>query len=82
MPTSIHLPAELLAAVDARAKALKISRSMLIARSIERELSHENVWSPGFFEALSPLDDATTDLVHELLIDVRSSRRSKLPPKL
>ena len=82
MPTSIHLPDELLAAIDARAKALKISRNRLIVRSLERELSHDNDWSPGFFEALSPLDDATADLARELLVDVRSKRRSKAAPKL
>lgn len=82
MPTSIHLPGPLLAAVDARAKALKISRNKLIVLSLERELAHKNDWSPGFFEALSPLDEATASLAKDLLTEIRSSRRSKGAPKL
>ena len=33
MPTSIHLPAELLKAVDRKAKALRISRNQLVVHS-------------------------------------------------
>jgi hypothetical protein len=77
MPTSVHLPAELLEAVDKRARALRISRNQLVVRALEREVQGGNDWSPGFFELLT---DATPELendVDALLKHVRKARRSK-----
>jgi metal-responsive CopG/Arc/MetJ family transcriptional regulator len=53
MPTSVHLPKPLLAAVDRRARALKMSRNRLIVQLLERELAANSEWSPEFFAALS-----------------------------
>lgn len=82
MPTSIHLPKPLLEAVDRRAKALRISRSRLIVRSLERELGAGGDWSPGFFERLAEPDAELVAGVDELLEHVARTRRSKAPPKL
>ncbi|MCK6586235.1 MAG: ribbon-helix-helix protein, CopG family [Polyangiaceae bacterium] len=77
MPTSVHLPKQLLDAVDRRAKALRISRNRLIVRALERELREESDWSPGFFEQLEQRDPEISAAVDELLDDVRRARRSK-----
>ena len=39
MATSIHIPKPLLAAVDRKARTLKISRNRLIVRALEKELT-------------------------------------------
>ena len=77
MPTSVHLPAELLAAVDRRARALRISRNQLVVRALEREVTGGNDWSPGFFELLSNVTEETQQDVDQLLAQVRAARSSK-----
>lgn len=82
MPTSIHIPKPLLAAVDRRAKALRISRNRLILKALERELTQGSDWSPGFFEQLSEVDEKTAAAVDEMLVTIRRTRRSKAPRRL
>jgi predicted transcriptional regulator len=77
MPTSVHLPQDLLAAVDRRARALNISRNQLVVRALEREIRGDGDFTPGFFEALQPADAELRDDVDELLRQVRRSRHSK-----
>jgi predicted transcriptional regulator len=82
MPTSVHIPKPLLEAVDRRARALRVSRNQLIVRALEREMTQNAEWSPGFFERLRETDAATTSAVDEMLAAVRSQRRSKEPRRL
>ena len=82
MPTSVHIPKPLLEAVDRRARALKISRNRLIVKALERELGGGTGWSPGFFDRLRDVDDATAAAADELLAAVRAGRRSKEPRQL
>lgn len=82
MPTSVHIPKPLLDAVDRRARALRISRNHLIVLALEREMKQVAEWSPGFFERLAEVDDATSRSVDELMAAVRSGRRSKEPQRL
>lgn len=82
MATTVHLPKPLLEAVDRRAKALRISRNRLIVRALERELSSEEGWSPGFFERLAEPSHGVVEAVDEVLEQITRSRRSKRPPKL
>lgn len=77
MATSVHLPKGLLDAVDKRARALRISRNRLIVRALERELTHNSEWSPGFFEGLSQTDPETSRAVDEVLRTVRRARTAK-----
>lgn len=77
MPTSVHLPRALLAAVDRRARALRISRNQLVVRALERELRDGSDWSPGFFERLSQVDARTAKDVDDMLRAIRKGRRSK-----
>ena len=82
MPTSVHLPKQLLAAVDRRARALKMSRNRFIVKALERELGGGPGWSPGFLERLREVDEATAEAADEMLEVIRAGRRSKEPPRL
>jgi predicted transcriptional regulator len=82
MATSIHLPKPLLAAVDRRARSLRISRNQLIVRALEREVRAGTDWSDGFFERLTDIDPATVRDVDDLLASIRAARASKSPPRL
>lgn len=79
--TSVHIPKPLLAAVDRRARSLRISRNRLIVRALEREVQQED-WTPGFFDRLRALDDDARDAFHATMETVRAARRSKPPPSL
>jgi predicted transcriptional regulator len=82
VPTTIHVPDRLLAAVDRRARALRISRNRLIVRALERELDQAASWSPGFFEAVREVGPGTAETVDEMILAIRKRRSSKKPPTL
>ncbi len=82
MPTSVHLPPQLLKALDRKAKALRISRNQLVVRAIERELHETSDWSPGFFDRLLEGDDDLAETVDDMLKSIKNNRRSKGPPRL
>ena len=82
MPTSIHIPKPLLAAVDRKARALRVSRNRFIIGTLQRELSPGARWSPGFFERLRDVDDESARSVDALLAAVTTARRSKRPVRL
>lgn len=75
MPTSVHLPEELLKAVDRKAKALRMSRNQFVVRALQREVESAE-WSAGFFEKLAP-DVNGNKAVDEMLVAIRKGRRSK-----
>jgi hypothetical protein len=77
MPTSIHIPPALLAAVDRKARALRVSRNRFIVGALQRELSAAAPWSPRFFERLGDVSPETAKAVETLLADVTRARRSK-----
>ena len=79
MPTTIHMPASLLASVQKRARALGISRNRLIIRALERELRDATEWTPGFVDALRHVTSDTARAADDLLREVRRRRRSKAP---
>jgi hypothetical protein len=81
MPTTVHIPKPLLAAVDRKAKALRVSRNKLIVRALEREVADRD-WTPGLLDG-PPLDEETTKLLEDSLRVVRERRKSKgRPPAL
>ncbi len=82
MPTSVHLPKTLLAALDRRAKYLHISRNRLIVQALEKEVHADEEWTPGFFERLEQTDTATQKAVDEMLDVVTKNRKSKEPRQL
>jgi predicted transcriptional regulator len=82
VPTSVHIPAPLLQAVDSHAKRLGVSRNRVIVGALERELARETAWSPGFFEALSPLARGDAEALDGMLATIRARRSSKAAPRL
>jgi predicted transcriptional regulator len=82
MPTTIHVPAPLLTAVDRRAKALRISRNRLIVRALEQAVHDRSTWSQEFLDGLRAVDPDTAAAVDQLATDVKQARRSKTPPAL
>ena len=82
MPTSVHIPKPLLAAVDKKAKALKISRNRLIVRALEREVTAGESWSPEFFARLEAPEPAISAAADEMLGAIHAHRRSKKPIRL
>ncbi len=77
MATTVHLPKDLLDAVDRKAHALRISRNRLIVRALERELEGGSEWSPRFLESLRATEPDTKELVDEMLRAILAGRRSK-----
>jgi hypothetical protein len=78
MPTSIRLPSRLLARVDARAKALGVSRNHLLVSTIEAGLSDPVTWPPEFLVLLgTPLDAATAGTLDDTLRATRRLRRNR-----
>jgi len=82
MPTSVHIPPELLKAVDKRAKALGVSRNSLIVNALERDLGMQVGWPPGFFESLAVVDDELRATLDDTMAEVKAQRRSKRPVAL
>lgn len=81
MATSVHIPKPLLAAVDRKARALKISRNRFIIQALEKEVDVRG-WSPGFFDKLRTLDPGAAEALKKSMSIVRKNRRSKLPLEL
>ncbi len=79
MPTTVHIPSELLKQADKRAKTLGISRNRLIVRALKREIEETSDWSPEFFERLRSIDADTVNAVGEMMTAIRSARRSGPP---
>lgn len=79
MPTTVHIPADLLKSVDRRAKALGVSRNRLIVRALEQAVSEPSGWEPEFLKKLLHVDQDTVAAVDDLLVDVTRARRSKPP---
>ena len=85
MPTTVHLPADLLKLVDRRASKLGLSRNRYIRGALESAVKQDTGWSPAFLRMLGRAA-ADVDLqqgVAEMMRAIRSRRASKLqPPKL
>jgi predicted DNA-binding protein len=80
VPTTIHLPDELLSRVDERAKTLKITRNRYIVEALRKALAQQSEWSPDFLDQLSQLKPI--EGVDELLHAIKKRRTRKAPPRL
>ena len=83
MPTTVHLPDDLLKRVDERAKGLKVSRNQYVRRALERMIELETGWSHGFLEALEEAagdEDGRRGV--DALLGAISRRSRKRPPVL
>jgi len=84
MPTTVHIPQELLDRADARAKALGISRNRLIVEALEARLAGHDSWPDEFVAMLrQPLEPSVADEADEMFAAIRNARRSRRkPPRL
>jgi predicted transcriptional regulator len=80
MPTTVHIPDELLAKVDERARAMKMARNRYIVEALRKALSEQSAWSPAFLEALERLEPI--EGVDQLEEVIRSNRTRKRAPRL
>jgi metal-responsive CopG/Arc/MetJ family transcriptional regulator len=78
---TVHIPSDLLEAVDARAKRMKLSRNRFVVDALKKALADRSEWAPGFISAISkPL--AQGDAVDEMMRSIKRARSSKKAPKL
>ena len=82
MAISVHLPAELLARVDERARRLGLSRSRYIVEALRRDAEPGGGWSPGFLAALRDVTPEDSAAVDELEAALPRRRSRKGPPRL
>ena len=78
--TTIHIPPELLAAVDAKAKASGLSRNRLITKALEKLVHEEEGWDANFLRRLGePLSQDAVEDLDEMMQVVQKTRSSKPP---
>lgn len=82
MPTTVHIPPDLLKRLDERAREQGISRNRVIVHALERELEQKTAWPAGFLERFRNVDPELQDAVDEMMDGIRRNRRSKPPVKL
>lgn len=83
MTTTVHLPEPLLHRLDARARALGLSRNRLIVQTLTEAFDDAQEWSPEFLAALdSPLSPSAADALDELTAKIGERRSTKPPPSL
>jgi predicted transcriptional regulator len=80
MSTTVHIPGDLLAKVDERAKAMKIARNRYIVEALRKALNEQSAWSPAFLEKLDALEPI--EGVDELEDAIRENRTRKPAPRL
>jgi hypothetical protein len=82
MATTVHIPTELLARVDRRAKVLGISRNRLIVEALESSLVSRREWPPELVAMLAepPEPEAVRALAESLAeVSKRRVNRRKSP---
>ena len=84
MPTTVHLPPDLLESVDLCAKELGMSRNRFVIRASERAIHEKAEWSEDFVKVLSESgrDVDSHRAIDEMRAAISSARRSKNPPAL
>lgn len=85
MPTTVHLPADLLKRVDRRASKLGVSRNRYICGALDSAVRLDTGWSPAFLQLLERAADDVElqQAVSDMMQAITSRRASKhRPPKL
>ena len=81
MTTTVHIPERLLRRVDARAKALRISRNRVILAAIESSLDSREEWPPELRRMLErPIDPKAARELKRSLRSVRERRTNRRRP--
>jgi len=80
----VHIPERLLERVDARARALGVSRNRLIVEALEEKLAPQAKWPPELVKLLSgPVDPELDAAARAMERAMERGRRSrKRPPRL
>jgi hypothetical protein len=83
VPTTIHVPASLLEKIDARAKALGVSRNRFILQALADKVDVPLEWPEEFVRALKhPVRGDVAALADELERAIeRGHRNRKQPPR-
>lgn len=79
MPTTVHIPSDLLKVLDKKSKVLGVSRNRLIVNAIERDLGADRGWPPGFFESIGRVSEDLKQMLDETMASVARRRMSKKP---
>ena len=79
MATTVHIPDELLAALDRRATELGTSRNRLIVRAVEQSRRDPAAWPPDLLTRLRTVTSEQAKAVDEMMTHIRKNRRSKPP---
>lgn len=84
MATTVHLPRDLLDAVDKQAGELGMSRNRYIILALERAIEEETGWSPDFLVELAAAaeDAAGRELIEEMMEAITAQRTRKPHPEL
>lgn len=79
---TIHLSGDLLAALDRRARDLRLTRNRYIVQALERSLRDDAAWSPAFVEELRAAgrDPELQRILTEMRTAIKANRMSKGPP--
>jgi hypothetical protein len=81
MPTTVHLPPNLLERIDARAKALGVSRNRFILEALTEKMQGTAEWPEDFVRALRrPVPKHVAAAAEEMQRLIDSGRRSRKRP--
>ena len=80
MPTTVHIPPQLLKAVDRRAAALKVSRNRYIVRTLQSSVEQSTEWSDRLWETLSGASSEDAAAADDMLAAIKQARASRKKP--
>lgn len=80
MPTTVHIPPQLLKAVDRRAAAMKVSRNRYIVRTLQSAVEQSTEWSDRLWETLSAASTEDATAADDMLAAIKQARASRKKP--
>lgn len=84
MPTTVHIPKNLLARVDARAKKLGVSRNRFVVQVLQEKLAARRTWPAALVRLLeTPVPRAVAAEVDRMDKAIEEARHDRAgPPEL
>jgi hypothetical protein len=80
--TSIPLPEALIGALDRKAAAQGLTAGQVIIQAVERALTDQSAWSPGFIEAIGSRRPELEEAVDTVMSAIRERRSRNDAPAL
>jgi len=80
MPTTVHIPPQLLKAVDRRAAAMKVSRNRYIVRTLQSSVEQSTEWSDRLWETLAGASGEDAVAADDMLAAIKQARSSRKKP--